>query len=232
MVKPVKKIVAKKKLIGFSKEALAELKRKKNDAGSGATETSIIEDLILEREKFNPFVEDAIRLHQAKRGMSREEAIDFFLTKGVVSSITLEGGDLKAMKEASISPRIPAWVKRLSEPVIFTDSQAITTWVNPAFENMCGYSISELKGKNPGPILQGDGSTVKARRALRHAIESRTPAGVRIVNYKKEGQPYIVHIQLAPTGTGFVAVEKVLTSTDGDPGNELLPLLARIVAAC
>ena len=42
------------------------------------------------------------------------------------------------------------------EGLVVSGPDRLVHWVNPAFSEMCGYSLEELRGKNLGPILQGE----------------------------------------------------------------------------
>lgn len=75
------KKVAAKKLIGFSQEALAELDRMKKRTRK--TQTEIINDLLVGRDRFVPFVEDAICEMMTARNLSRNDAIHELLAEAV-----------------------------------------------------------------------------------------------------------------------------------------------------
>lgn len=98
--------------------------------------------------------------------------------------------------------------------VLITDEQERILYANAAFERISGYSLSELIGKRPGPILQGPGTDEAARAALRSAVQRREPVTVDIVNYHKDGRPYWVEISIVsipsdqPGGGRFLAIEQ------------------------
>jgi len=90
-------------------------------------------------------------------------------------------------------------------------------YANPAFENMTGYSVSELKGKSP-KILQGpltDNAVIEEMRiCIRHGRYFEGSA----INYNKEGQPYNVEWSISPVKDKsgiiqyFVSVQKNITA--------------------
>ncbi len=82
--------------------------------------------------------------------------------------------------------------------VLVTDDHERVLYANAAFERISGYTLSELVGKRPGPILQGPGTDETARAALRAAVQRREPITVDIVNYHKDGRPYWVEISIVP----------------------------------
>ena len=71
-------------------------------------------------------------------------------------------------------------------------------WVSPAFSEMCGYSLEELQGRRLGPILQGEKTDGAAAARLRSAVKEARPCRETLVNYHKNGTPYLVEVAIAP----------------------------------
>ena len=94
--------------------------------------------------------------------------------------------------------------------VIISDRDGLIRWANPAFTSMCGYSLEELQGRSAGAILRGRESARDAQTALSRAVHHREPVLQQIVNYRKDGTPYRVEIDLRPVSTGFIAMERQL----------------------
>ena len=109
-----------------------------------------------------------------------------------------------AMLEAHLPPPKPG------EAVAFADREGILDWVSPAFSELCGYSLEEMRGLRAGTRLRGALSQQEAKSRLRNAVEHRVPVVQRIVNYRKDGVPYWVEIDLHPVSAGFVALERGL----------------------
>jgi len=99
---------------------------------------------------------------------------------------------------------------RIASVVAFADREGILDWVSPAFEEMCGYRLEEMRGLKAGTRLRGELSQAEAKQRLTNAVAQRIPVVQRIVNYRKNGVPYLVEIDLRPVSTGFVAVERSL----------------------
>ncbi len=104
--------------------------------------------------------------------------------------------------DARLKTRILAAVADRSQPVadsfVMSDPEARVEWVSPAFTEMCGYPLEELRGKKLGPVLQGRLTDPSSAERLRHAIRSRQPIVETILNYHKDGRPYWVEIHMAP----------------------------------
>ena len=71
-------------------------------------------------------------------------------------------------------------------------------WVNSAFTGMCGYALEELKGRTLGPILQGKLTDKATAGRMRDAVHRREPCSEALINYRKDGTPYWVSINITP----------------------------------
>lgn len=70
-------------------------------------------------------------------------------------------------------------------------------YVNRAFEQLCGYSADELRGRNLG-FLQQSENEQEALSVLRGALTEGMPCRVTLRNYKKDGTPFVNEMQLLP----------------------------------
>jgi PAS domain S-box-containing protein len=82
--------------------------------------------------------------------------------------------------------------------IIVTDFQGKTIWFNSAVDDLCGYTLTELWGRKPGEILQGEASDKETARRMSEAVTQGKPFDGRILNYSKEGGAYEVEIHFAP----------------------------------
>jgi PAS domain S-box-containing protein len=84
------------------------------------------------------------------------------------------------------------------EGFVITGPDGLVQWVNPAFIEMCGYSLEELRGRKLGPILQGEKTDKIVAERMRRAVHEYRPCVEKIVNYHKDGAPYWVEIAITP----------------------------------
>jgi PAS domain S-box-containing protein len=84
------------------------------------------------------------------------------------------------------------------EAFVMANAEGIVEWVNPAFTGMCGYTLEQLKGKKLGSILQGKLTDPVAAARLREAVHDRKPCTEALINYRKDGTPYWVSINITP----------------------------------
>ena len=84
------------------------------------------------------------------------------------------------------------------EGFVITGLDGLVQWVNPAFTEMCGYILDELRGRKLGPILQGEKTDNVVAERMRQAVHEHRPCLERILNYHKDGSPYWVEIAITP----------------------------------
>lgn len=158
---------------------------------------------------------DIARIGRAKLlvdgAASREprEASPTSATSPITTTSGIEGPD----------PQI-AWaaLDALPHAVIVTDREGRVRWVNRGVPTLCGYDLADLYGLVPGRVLQGAESDPEAVGRLRTAVSDRRPCSVRVVNYKKSGEPYLAQLDIAPIGVGanhvgFVGTARLVDDT-------------------
>jgi PAS domain S-box-containing protein len=85
-----------------------------------------------------------------------------------------------------------------SAGLVVCNLDGLVQWINPAFIEMCGYSLQELQGKRLGPILQGEKTDRATAARMRRAVHEHRPCHETILNYSKNGEPYWVQIAMTP----------------------------------
>lgn len=94
---------------------------------------------------------------------------------------------------------LPADAKsRGGEAVVVTGADGLVQWVNPAFTDLCGYTLDELKGGKPGRLLQGAETDSRAIARIRQSVRMARPCRETLVNYHKNGSRYVVDVSIAP----------------------------------
>jgi TetR/AcrR family transcriptional repressor of nem operon len=128
-------------------------------------------------------------------------------------------GKGKTGKIKTIFAELALMSKYAEEMIVLTDAQGRVKWVNAAFVRTCGYTLQELRGKTPGSVLQGPKSHPQAVDQIRQAVHAARPCECQMINYKKDGSTYPVHISLGPIFSegklgGFLAVENDLSAKE------------------
>lgn len=90
------------------------------------------------------------------------------------------------------------------------------TYVNPAFEQLTGYSVEFSVGKNCR-FLQGPDTDQKQVDKIRAAIKAGTACKVILLNYKKDGTKFWNELSISPIEedgqvVGFVGVQDDITA--------------------
>lgn len=127
-------------------------------------------------------------------------------------------------RHAAVSEANMLWraVEATASPIVITAHHPDAAernpviYVNPAFERLTGYSLAELKGKDPR-VLHGDDEDQPALADVREALLAERPiSGVYVRNYKKTGEMYIAELNLSPIYSGcelthWVGVQSLAT---------------------
>jgi PAS domain S-box-containing protein len=70
-------------------------------------------------------------------------------------------------------------------------------YVNSGFELFSGYSRDEAVGKNCR-FLQGPRTSAASIEIMRNALRSGAPCLVELVNYRRDGRPFMNRLSLTP----------------------------------
>lgn len=71
------------------------------------------------------------------------------------------------------------------------------TYVNPAFTQTTGYGSDEALGRNCR-FLQGENTNRDDVARIRKAIEEQKPIDIVLLNYRKDGEPFLNALRMAP----------------------------------
>ena len=126
-------------------------------------------------------------------------------------------------KAESIARRMTQDLKRLalvaektSNAVVITDAQRRITWVNPAFEQITGYSAAEVLGRSPSLLQTGETDPVTISR-MHQALQAQLSFRGEVLNRSKQGRDYWLAIEIQALRddhgglTGFMAIETDVT---------------------
>jgi diguanylate cyclase (GGDEF)-like protein/PAS domain S-box-containing protein len=94
-------------------------------------------------------------------------------------------------------------IARLNDIVIITEAGPFSApgprimFVNEAFERRTGYTRAEVLGRTPR-LLQGPDTQRSELDHIRAALEQWEPVRVDLINYKKNGEPFWVDLDVSP----------------------------------
>jgi len=127
--------------------------------------------------------------------------------------------DIQQLQESIdtvISPQLETIIKK--EPydaIVVTDARQTIVWVSEGFYDMTGYSSTFAVGKQPN-FLQGKDTQESAKNSIRlHLNQDHSYSG-SLINYRKNGEPYLCELKLFPMRntndevTHYLALERRL----------------------
>jgi PAS domain S-box-containing protein len=123
---------------------------------------------------------------------------------------------VRMLRERSERDRLATAVDQSAESVIITDADARITYVNPAFEQVSGYSRNDVIGKNPR-FLKSGLQTPWFYDAMWAALTNGLPWQADLVNRRKDGVLFTEETVISPIRdrsgaiTSYVAVARDVT---------------------
>jgi len=112
--------------------------------------------------------------------------------------------------------RLLSAIEQVVEIIVITDADGHIQYVNPAFDQVTGYSRKEVIGKNPRILKSGEHDKSFYRQMWQTITAGNTWRG-RLINRKKNGTFYTTEASISPVldGAGeivnFVAVKRNIT---------------------
>lgn len=128
-------------------------------------------------------------------------AVPFFNKQHQLQGAIAVMQDMTEQKQQDLQMRIRTRAIEASvNAVIITDNEAEDqpiVYVNPAFEQMTGYTSAEVLGKNCR-ILQGKELNQPGLDGIRRAIANNSKGKAELLNYRKNGSSFWNELTLAP----------------------------------
>lgn len=105
--------------------------------------------------------------------------------------------ELSQRHEWVLSEIIRKQLNRPGTALVLTDCRESIVWVNRGFTRMTGYGFREVVGKHPN-FLQGASTDPIVKRKIRRSLNQTQPYSGTILNYRKDGRPYLCHVRIHP----------------------------------
>lgn len=88
-------------------------------------------------------------------------------------------------------------VEQSANMVVIADASRRIHWVNQTYTKVTGWELEEVQGKLAGEQLHGPLTDKRIRQQLRDRLsQGQSVAGVEIVNYRKNGEPYLALLNI------------------------------------
>jgi len=113
--------------------------------------------------------------------------------------------------------RLSEVARRTSNIVAITDADQRIEWVNEAYTRRTGYSLEEVRGKRPGPLVQYEKTNQATVAKIREALRAGKAARQEVQNRSKSGEEYWLDLNIEPLHgdqgalLGFIAVQTDIT---------------------
>lgn len=108
--------------------------------------------------------------------------------------------------------------------IVISDAKGLIQYVNRGFTKLTGYSLDEVRGKKPGPILQGPATDKETVEQISGALRNHKPIYGEILNYKKSGEHYWVSLAINPVFNDIGQVEQFISIQANITGTKELSL--------
>lgn len=110
----------------------------------------------------------------------------------------LEASREELIAKERAARRLALVARHANDSVIITDAEGLIEWVNDTFVRMTGFTLEEVKGRNPGDVLNGDATDPVATAEIETARQTARPARVEILNRRKDGGALWIETSLTP----------------------------------
>ena len=158
-------------------------------------------DIWIEKIKDKTDEQRVIEFRMQKRSgqwINGEALAKNMLDSDVIRGIVINVRDITIRKRAEDEIRKLALVMEQNpNSIVVTDIDGNIEYVNPAFEHITGYSLSEVIGQNPR-VLKTDHTPKEVFEDLWHTIKAGRVWNGEFVNKKKNEELYIEHAIIAP----------------------------------
>lgn len=106
-------------------------------------------------------------------------------------------------------------VEQSANMVVITDAEQRIRWVNQTHTRVTGWSLEEVRGRRAGELLRGPLTDSVVSQNLRDQLrQGKSVAGVEMINYRKNGETFIVSLNIeatrempTPLGAGAISTE-------------------------
>ena len=168
--------------------------------------------------------------------LRNEAAVKAFLTPGRAPRDAVEARhelvSERFTRFRTMYDQLAKAVDQTSDSILMTDNRGIIEYVNPAFEQITGYSAAEVLGRKPSVLKSGQ-HDAEFYRHLWDKLISGDPFRGTIVNRKKSGELFWSEQTISPikdqagATTHFVSVLKDMTALRKKQEQEFHMALAR-----
>ena len=119
------------------------------------------------------------------------------LIRTIRGTIALHSLQLEQHSTEESLRKLSRAVEQSADTVIITDRSGVIEYVNPAFENVTGFSRTEAFGQTPNILKSGEQAAETYQEMWKTLLEGNSYRGI-LVNRKKNGDLYYVEESICP----------------------------------
>lgn len=172
-----------------------------------------------ERERLRPEIyaelgKGADRFCVETRTLTKASELRWFEWSDVVKQDhwLINGRDITDRKQAELNARILGTAVERSSSAIFIRNPALEiTWVNPAAEQLMGFSLEELQGKPFGDLFVGPETDLGMSRYAAAVLQEHRPYEIEVQLYRKDKRPVWLFISTSFVLDPIGEVERVVS---------------------
>ncbi len=135
--------------------------------------------------------------------ITRNRSGKAYAASGIVQDITDRRRSEEQLRKISVA------IEQSPNAVLITDLHARIEYVNPAFEQLTGYTRDEALGRNPAFLASGLTPLASYRDLWAKLLEGETWQG-ELINRKKSGETYVEYAFISP-GTRPMAGSRTIS---------------------
>lgn len=95
-------------------------------------------------------------------------------------------------------------VEQSANMVVITDAQQRIRWINQTYTRVTGWTVEEARGRKAGELVHGPATDQDTAQWVGACLrQGRSVSGVELINYRKNGQPYTVLLNVEPIRNGL-----------------------------
>ena len=94
--------------------------------------------------------------------------------------------------------RLATVAESTDNAVVIATASFEVEWVNRAFENLTGWTLQEIRGRNPGDLLVGKGTDLRVSKRISQNLRRGRKVKEEILNYRRDGSAYLARIEIDP----------------------------------
>jgi PAS domain S-box-containing protein len=150
------------------------------------------------------------------------------LLRTIHSTIALHSLEKETHHAEETLRKLSQAVEQSADTIVITDRDGVIQYVNPAFENLTGYSHQEVCGQTPRILKSGEQGLEFYQQLWKTVLAGNVFRGI-LVNRKKNGELYYIEQSISPVRDGSGQITHFIAN--GRDLTERLRLEAQLLQA-